>query len=107
MTLNERIKERRKELGYGLRTMAALANISPAFLVDIEAGARRPGPGVLAELANVLRLPLSELQGLDPRVTPEVKAWMDSEPRVAAMLARLCAHPDRDKVMRGLEEVLR
>ena len=106
MTLNERIKERRLELDFGLRATATLAAISPAFLVDIEAGARLPGPDTLAKLAVVLRLPLRELQSLDPRVTPEVKAWMDSEPAVSAMLARLCARPDRDWLLEQIGEMV-
>ena len=40
-------------------------------------------------------------------VTPEVKAWMDADPRVAAMLAELCASPVRDAVMSDIKEMLR
>jgi len=102
MTLAERIRQRRDELGYGLRAVATLAGIAPSFLVDIEAGNRLPGPGTLEKLAAVLDLPLAELQAADPRITPEVKAWMDSDPRVSTMLAKLCADPDRDAVLEGM-----
>ncbi len=40
-------------------------------------------------------------------VTPEVKAWMDADPRVAEMLAGLCARPDRDVLLGRMEEVAR
>lgn len=107
MTLSERIRERRLELDYGLRAAATLAAISPAFLVDIEAGARLPSADTLAKLARVLKLPLAELQGLDPRVTPEVKSWMDSDPRVSTVLAKLCACSNRDALLGRIEELVK
>ena len=106
VTLNERIRQRRQELGYGLRYVATLAGISPAFLVDIEAGARLPSADTLAKLAPVLNLPLADLQALDPRVTPEVKEWMDSDPGVSTMLARLYAHPRREAAMKAIDAAL-
>lgn len=39
-------------------------------------------------------------------VTPEVKAWMDAEPEVAAMLAILCANPDRDVLLERIGELV-
>ena len=40
-------------------------------------------------------------------VTPEVKVWMDSDPRVTALLAMLCARRDRDEVLSRIEEALK
>jgi hypothetical protein len=39
-------------------------------------------------------------------VTPEVKEWMDADPAVGEILARLCMHPERDAVVKGIEEML-
>ena len=101
-SLGERIKERRQETGLTLRGLARSASIAPAFVVDIEAGNRMPGHEVLARVAAVLDLPLAELQALDPRITPEVREWMDSDPRVSGFLRGLCARPDRNEVFASI-----
>ena len=52
-------------------------------------------------------------QSVEPRrreyavVTPEVKAWMDADPEVAAVLALLCARADRDELLGRMRETLR
>jgi len=103
--LGERIKERRKESGLTLRGLAAQANIAPATAADIEAGHRMPGHGVLTRIAEVLGVPLAELQALDPRVTPEVREWMNRNPRVSGFLRKLCEHPDRDALLLEMEQL--
>lgn len=90
-----------------VRGLAAQARVAPAFIIDIEASRRLPGPEVLARLAEALGMPLEELQALDTRVTPEVRAWMETEPRVSTMLRHLCERPDRMAVLREIEEMLR
>ena len=105
-SLGEYIKEYRKASGLTLRGFASQANIAPAFVVDIEAGHRMPGHGVLARIADVLDVPLAELQALDPRVTPEAKEWMDGNPHVSGFLRKLCKRPDRDALIVELERRL-
>lgn len=75
-------------------------------MTDIEADRRRPGPEVLEKIADTLGIPLGELQELDPRITPEVKEWMDEEPRVSSLLRRLRDDPDRDALLRRIEQVV-
>ena len=75
-------------------------------MTDIEADRRRPSPEVLDRIASVLGLKLAELQALDPRITPEVKEWMDEEPRVSSLLRRLRDDPDRDELLRQIEQVV-
>jgi transcriptional regulator with XRE-family HTH domain len=104
--LGEHIKERRKESGLTLRGFASQADIAPAFVVDIEAGHRMPSHGVLARIADILDIPLADLQALDPRVTPEVREWMDGNPRVSGFLRKLCEHPDRDALLLEMERQL-
>jgi transcriptional regulator with XRE-family HTH domain len=67
-TLGERVKELRQERDLGVRDFARRADISPAFVVDIEAGNRLPGSATLTRVANVLGTSLAELQALDPRL---------------------------------------
>jgi transcriptional regulator with XRE-family HTH domain len=103
-SLGKRIKEQRQELGLTVRGFAARIGVAPPFVTDIEADRRRPGPEVLERIASVLSIPLDELQALDPRITPEVKEWMDEQPRVSSLLRRLQDDPDRDELVRRIDE---
>lgn len=105
-SLGKRIRERRQELGLTVRGFAARIGVAPPSVTDIEADRRRPGPEVLEKIASVLNIPLDELQALDPRITPEVKEWMDEQPRVSSLLRRLQDDPDRDELLRRIEELV-
>ncbi len=63
MTLGERIRTRRKELGYTLTAFAIKANISKAFLSDVERNKRRIGADKLLSISQVLGVPLDYLMG--------------------------------------------
>lgn len=89
-----------------MRRFASEIGVQPPFVTDIEADRRRPSPEVLDRIARVLDLPLAELQELDPRISPEVKEWMDEEPRVSSLLRRLRDDPDRDALLRQIEQVV-
>lgn len=56
-----RIRRRRKELGYGLRTFAALAYISPSHLSRIERQISKPSPEVLKRIADALQEPITHI----------------------------------------------
>lgn len=105
-SLGGRIRDRRQQLGLTVRGFAARIGVAPPFVTDIEADRRRPGPEVLEKIADTLGIPLGELQELDPRITPEVKEWMDEEPRVSSLLRRLRDDPDRDALLRRIEQVV-
>lgn len=105
-SLGSRIRDRRQQLGLTVRGFAARIGVAPPFVTDIEADRRRPGPEVLEKIADTLGIPLGELQELDPRITPEVKEWMDEEPRVSSLLRRLRDDPDRDALLRRIEQVV-
>jgi len=106
VSLGRRIRDRRQELNLTVRGFASRIGVQPPFVTDIEADRRRPSPEVLDRIASVLDLPLAELQALDPRITPEVKEWMDEEPRVSSLLRRLRDDPDRDALLRQMEQVV-
>ena len=105
-SLGKRIRDRRQELSLTVRRFASEIGVQPPFVTDIEADRRRPSPEVLDRIARVLDLPLAELQELDPRISPEVKEWMDEEPRVSSLLRRLRDDPDRDALLRQIEQVV-
>jgi transcriptional regulator with XRE-family HTH domain len=105
-TLGKRIKDRRQELGLTVRGFAAQLGVQPPFVTDIEADRRRPGQEVLTRAASILSIPLEELQALDPRVSPEVKEWMEEEPRVSTLLRRMSEAPDREALLGQVEQVV-
>ena len=106
VSLGKRIRNRRQELQLTVRGFAQQIGVQPPFVTDIEADRRRPGPEVLARIAEVLELPPGELEDLDPRITPEVKEWMNEEPRVSSLLRRLREDPDREELLRRIEQVV-
>lgn len=90
-----------------MRGFARDINVEPSFVTDIEAGRRRPSAEKLAKIAEVLQLPLEDLQALDPRISPEVKEWMESEPRVSSLLRQIQQSPNREATLRQFEEQVR
>lgn len=59
--VGSRLRERRDELGLGLREVAAAADISPSHLSDIENGRSHVSLPVLLRLCKSLRLPMARL----------------------------------------------
>jgi transcriptional regulator with XRE-family HTH domain len=105
-TMGGRIREERQRLGLTVRGFARDIGVQPPYVTDIEADRRRPGPEVLGRISEKLKIPLPELQALDPRIPREVKEWMEDEPRVSRLLRRLEDSPDRDDLLRQIEEVV-
>lgn len=105
-TLGQLIKDCRQKKGLTVRGFAATIGVQPPFVTDIEADRRRPGPEVLSKIAETLDLPLEQLQALDPRISPEVKQWMDTEPRVSSLLRQLRQSANPDELLRRVEEVV-
>jgi transcriptional regulator with XRE-family HTH domain len=102
VTLGQRIRERRLELGITLREFARRVGVSAPYLTDLEAGRRHPGPEVLVRIAEALGLPPAELEALDTRLSPEVRRWVETQPEVARLLRTLQTTPRRRR-----EEMLR
>jgi transcriptional regulator with XRE-family HTH domain len=63
LPIGERLRLRRIEvLGKGLRETAALLNIAPAHLTDIEKGRRNPSEDLLLRVAAIYRVEEAELR---------------------------------------------
>jgi transcriptional regulator with XRE-family HTH domain len=56
------IRKRRKELKLSRKEMAVLLNISDDYYKKIELGLRKPSVKMLAQIAHVLRLSISEME---------------------------------------------
>lgn len=61
--IGERIKSRRKSLGWTLRRLGSECGVSATFLSDIETGKSLPSMERTAEIAKALKVPISWLLG--------------------------------------------
>ena len=105
-TLGRHIRRARQNKRLTVRGLARHIGVAAPFVADIEADRRRPSPGVLARIAQVLDVPFAVLQDLDPRLPPEVKEWMADEPRVGRLLRRLREAADPNSLLEKLEGVV-
>jgi transcriptional regulator with XRE-family HTH domain len=108
MTLGERIRARRVELGITLREFGRRVEVSAPYLTDLEAGRRHPSPEVLARIAGALGLQAVELEALDTRLSPEVRRWVETQPDVARLLRTLQSSPRkrREQMLRRLRRMV-
>jgi transcriptional regulator with XRE-family HTH domain len=89
-TLGQRIRELRDEKDFSTRELAKKAEISIAFLSDIELGRRQPSEKVLAAIAKPLGTTLQELQEYDTRPTvEEFKRRIELDPKLGFAFRRL------------------
>ena len=58
---NNKIRQRREELGLSQSKLARLVGVPESAMSDIELGKRKPWPKVRADLATVLEITESEL----------------------------------------------
>jgi len=103
--LGDLIRERRQELGMGLREMARAIKKSPSFLVGLETGEGRPSAAesTLRDIASVLELPPDRLITLAGKVPMDVAPEDELE---AALFRRMKSLPDEEKrrILKGLPE---
>jgi transcriptional regulator with XRE-family HTH domain len=126
--LGDKLAAARAHQGWSLREAEKRTGVPNAHLSQLETGTiRRPGLETLLPLAAAYGIPVDELAalaghdvtalhelsgngvrvGLITAADPGVREWMDADPRVSAMLAKLCANPDRDILLERIEEVIR
>lgn len=88
--LGPEIKRLRIAAGHAsLRGFAQLLGISAAHQSDIEHGRRMPSEELLRKTAQVLSKAggtYEHLQSFDARIDPDLQAWAQRTPEVAAML---------------------
>lgn len=93
-TLGQTIRELRELKGLTLRALAKLVGVSAPFLCDVEQDRRKTK--CLDELAKALDVPPEKLRALDNRVTPDLKAWLEKNPGVLAVLRQMHAQGSND-----------
>lgn len=89
-SLGQRIRELRDEKDLSTRELATKAQISVAFLSDIELGRRHPSDKVLRAIAKPLGTTFDELQEYDTRPTvEEFKRRLLADPKLGFAFRRL------------------
>ena len=90
-TLGARIRELREDRDYSLREFAKkLGDVSAAHISDIELGRRFPSDALLRKIAQLLGVPVEELQKYDNRAPVEdIKRLSESDPAFGFALRKL------------------
>jgi transcriptional regulator with XRE-family HTH domain len=80
-TLGQTIRELREGKDLSVRELAKKADISPAFLSDVELGRRHPSDETLVKIAHLLGTPVANLRTLDTRpAVDEIRRLAASDP---------------------------
>jgi len=97
-TLGNEIANRRKELGYTQRQLAAMVKkedgepITPQFLNDIERDMRRPSPLVVQRIAEALRAQSDEYHRLAGQLPTDIDPQRTSPERWKAAMKAFRRH---------------
>lgn len=90
ISLGERIRELRDAKRMSLRDLAAVVDVSPPYLCDIELGRRFPSSQILSAIAAALNVPVLELQQHDHRtLITQVRQRSSADPAYAYWLREL------------------
>jgi transcriptional regulator with XRE-family HTH domain len=101
--LGELLREKREAKGLSIRALAREADMRDTTIMRIEQGLRAaPTPDVLARLAEVLELPVSELFTLAGYTTPDD---LPSLPAYLRVKYRDLPQPARDELSNYLERL--
>lgn len=104
VSLGEAVRSLREDQRLTLRALAEKVGISAPFLSDLEHGRRQTDR--YAELAEALGVAEASLRELDTRVTPDLKEWLTSNPRLVSLLKDLQAS-GRPVPLEALREALK
>jgi transcriptional regulator with XRE-family HTH domain len=78
--VGERIRQKRKELGYSLRELGARANLTASFLSQVENGQCSPSLSSLQRIAIALEVPMFAFLETAPSPNPVIRA--EDRPRL-------------------------
>ena len=78
--VGERIRQRRKELGYSLRELGARTNLTASFLSQVENGQCSPSLSSLQRIASALETPMFAFLDTTRPLSPIIRA--DERPRL-------------------------
>jgi transcriptional regulator with XRE-family HTH domain len=98
-TLGEAVRYLRDRKRLSLRELATKVGVSAPFLSDLERNRRSTEK--LAELAAALDVSVAVLEGLDGRMTTDLKDWIAANPGMIAVLREIRASGRRPEELRA------
>ena len=93
MSVADRIRNRRTELGITQTQLAKVARLTPAAISQFEAGSRKPSFGALSKLARALRVTTDYLLGMKQPSYEDILA----DPKVSVMFRGIMQLSQKDK----------
>ena len=93
MSVSDRIKSRRTELGVTQTELARVAKLTPAAISQFESGARKPSFDAISKLATALKITTDYLLG---RKRPEYENIL-ADPKVSVMFRGIMELSEKDK----------
>lgn len=86
--VGERIRQRRKELGYSLRALGIRTNLTASFLSQVEHNQSSPSLTSLQRIATALEVPMIAFLSNTPPPSPVIRA--NERPRLDLCDAEIC-----------------
>lgn len=87
-SFGEELKYLRFEKNLGLRELAKMIPISPAYLIDIEKNNRIPSAGVVEKIAKALGCNPDKLLALAQKISPETEKLLKEDPALGVFLRK-------------------
>lgn len=100
--LGELIKQKRLALKWSLRQLGAALGVTGAYVADIEANRRLPGPDLTERISSVLDIPSEELAAADYRLSTDLREWIEERPQLGTLLRSLRSSPESDMLIQRL-----
>ena len=104
--LGDLIRKQRLAQNWSLRRLGEEIGVTAAYVGDIEANRRQPGPELKQRIASALNIPAETLEAADIRLSPELREWIDERPQVISVLRSLKASPESEMLIQRLARFL-
>ncbi len=106
-TLGNKIRRERKKRTLSLRKLAEKLEIAPAYLVDIEKDRRIPSQDITQKIADLLDIPIADLQQFGSDVPKPVKEWLAGNPIISKILSLIQKSSIPEKTISDFESFIR
>lgn len=87
-SFGEELKHLRLKKNLGVRELAKMIPISPAYLIDIEKNNRIPSAEVIEKIARALNCDSDKLLTLAKKISPETEKYLREDPVIGKFLRK-------------------
>ena len=100
--IGERLREIRRAHGMSMRALAALTDLSPTSIANLENAKTQPRTDTLCRIASALEVDLRDLVGEIDQKQVRVVGFAEDAPE--ALIALLADHPNLDPLLKAMLE---